>query len=143
MENEKFFNFTGEDTPLTKLPGQYLQDYADIVNDNMKKQIFALVIESTSSSKEEITYSLYLTIPQLKDLHYKLFHVVQKNLSGYPSDMILFAKDPVNNQHRENLSEGQFVKELNDLFYSPITKGILGHLLKLIEIKEHYNKEIE
>lgn len=125
----------------SKLPYEFLTHYASLLKEDTNHLILGQVLESVSSNSPEVTYSLYLIVPKLRNYSYRLIEVKQPDIvTVYPVEMRLYGTAEKNVVFKENVSEQDFEKELVDFITSPLTKLILHAIKNHIDISESYKK---
>jgi hypothetical protein len=137
MEN-KIWTFA-DDKKNIKTPYEYLFDYASRLAYDTGNIVEGIVTESTSDAEEEVTYSLYLVVPKLRNYSYRLIEVIQLNaFTPYPVNMKLFGKAAGNVVTEKNLTVKTFEKKLVEFIKSPLTKLILTHLKTHLDIRNKF-----
>lgn len=116
-----------------KSPWRILNELADQLAPDSKGKFSGHVTETMRD--EEVSYALYIVVPELRDYMYRLAEVrLNTYLDPYPVVVRFFAKDPKNHQRfgcdtPEALREG-----LTKWIQSPLTELIISALAQQIEI---------
>jgi hypothetical protein len=114
-------------------PWTILNEYANQVQLDTQGKFVGTVTETVRD--QEVTYALYLVVPQLRDYMYRLFEARLNNyLAPYPVTLRLFAKDPKNHQKFECGTPAELRKNLESAIMSPITFLIMSALEQQIGI---------
>jgi hypothetical protein len=116
-----------------KSPWQILNALADQLAPDSQGKFSGHVTETVR--EEEVTYALYIVVPELRDYMYRLCEVrLNAYLDPYPVVVRFFAKDPKNHQRFSCDTPQELEEGLTKWIQSPLTELLLSALTQQIEI---------
>ena len=137
---EKLWEIDLANSKLKENPGQILRQYAEKLHEDSDGEFYGVVTENIGEDTGEITYALYIQVPKLKNYMYRLIEVNITNLEDpFPIEIKLLAKHPKNHTQFYANDLEDYKHKLKAAIKNPVTKNILTHLHKLIEIKRDYS----
>jgi hypothetical protein len=123
-------------------PWHILNEYASQLKPDTGGKFEGRVTETVQD--EEVTYALYILVPEMRDYMYRLFEArLDRFPEPYPVTLRLFAKDPRNHQTYSCGTPETLRQSLEQGIRSPITELLLQALTQQINIMKHYRDEVD
>lgn len=123
---------------IVRLPSEVLQEYADSLIVKTSGLLSGQVNQTIVYGKDDIQslhYSFYVYLSNLKQ-SYKLFEVKQTTELVYPVDLMVFFYT-AQEKFENIMSDKRLDEELAKLIASPGVSNLIGHFLRLSELKEN------
>jgi hypothetical protein len=116
-----------------------MKSFAARLREDTNGKFIGLVTDAVDEESGDVTFSLYISVPELKDYMYKLIEAkIQDWVTPYPAELTLFAKAPKNNRTFLVNNATEYQAKLTELITSSVTRAILMHLKTLVEIRQQY-----
>ncbi|MBC7554616.1 MAG: hypothetical protein H7257_11625 [Taibaiella sp.] len=130
------YSKTNGEAQIGEDPEYILNEFAAKIADQTDNEFFGMVLRTINSESAEVIYSFYIVAPKLNDYMYRIIEVLLTNINDpYPLMVRLLAQESRDIKYKRCGGKEEYKKCIDEYLYSDITKNILAHIGKLIEIR--------